>query len=260
MRVLLADDEPVALERLELALSCVPDTQLVGAARNGKEAIALIRELKPDIAVLDVQMPLKDGFDVLQSLAGNYVPEVIFVTAFNDYAVRAFDVQAVDYLLKPVAFERFREALRRAKARLETRASDERFAELQRLLEAVRANKKQPETTTRDIWVQERGELSRVALSSIDRVEAEGDYVRIHVGEASHLVKETITALQERLDETFARVHRSSIVNLTRVRRVRRRLPRGLVLVLNDGATVTVGPNFADDVMKRMQARRWRAS
>lgn len=262
MRVLLADDEPVALERLKLALSCVPEARLVAAARNGKEALTLIRELKPDVAVLDVQMPVKDGFEVLEHLrADEHVPEVIFVTAFNEYAVRAFDVQAVDYLLKPVAFERFREALRRARARLDTRASDERFAELQRLLEALRAEEGAAETaTTRDIWVQERGGLTRVPVLSIDRIEAEGDYVRIHVGKTSHLLKDTITAIQERLDPSFARVHRSSIVNLSRVRGVRRRFPRGLVLLLNDGVSITVGPSFADDVMKRMQAHRWRAS
>jgi DNA-binding LytR/AlgR family response regulator len=262
MNVLLADDEPVALERLQLALSCVPEARLVAAARNGKEALTLIRELKPDVAVLDVQMPIKDGFAVLESLApGDHVPEVIFVTAFDDYAVRAFEVQAVDYLLKPVAFERFREALRRARGRLDTRAGDERFAQLQRLLEAVRADQSQSAShAAPEIWVQERGSLVKVAVAAIDRIEADGDYVRIHVGDASHLVKETITAIQDRLDANFARVHRSSIVNLKRVRSVRRRLPRGLLLVLDGGITVAVGPSYANEIRERIRTHRWRAS
>jgi DNA-binding LytR/AlgR family response regulator len=261
MRVLLADDEPMAIERLELALAGIPEARLVGAARNGHEAIAMIRDLRPDVAVLDVQMPLTDAFDVIESLrAGDFVPEIIFITAFDRHAVRAFDVQAVDYLLKPVAFDRFHEALRRAQARLDARASETRLLELQRVLAAVRAEERD-DTPARELWVPEEGGLAKVAVSAIDRIEAEGDYVRIHVGEASHVLKETITGIQQRLDPaTFARVHRSSIVNLTRVRGVRRKLPRGLVLVLNGGGTVPVGPSFADEVMRRMEAHRWRSS
>jgi len=263
MRVLLADDEPLALERLELALSGLAEATLVGTARNGREAIALIRERRPDVAVLDVQMPVADGFAVIEALrADEAVPEFIFVTAFHDHAIRAFEVQAVDYLLKPVAFERFHEALQRAKARLEARAGSERLAELERLLEAVRggtgAVAPPPDG---EIWVQESGALTRISASSIDHVDAEGDYVRIHVGDRSHLLKETITAMQARLDAgVFARVHRSSIVNLSRVRSVRRRPPRGMVLVLQGGAAVAVGPSFAEDVMRLLQARRWRSS
>jgi DNA-binding LytR/AlgR family response regulator len=263
MRVLLADDEPLALERLELALSELPEATLVGTARNGREAIALIRELRPDVAVLDVQLPVADGFVVIEALrADEAIPELIFVTAFQDHAIRAFEVQAVDYLLKPVAFERFHEALRRAQVRLAARAGSERLAELERLLDAVRVGAS-VDTGPSDgqIWVQEAGGLTRIPASIIDRIEAEGDYVRIHAGDRSHLLKETITAMRSRLDpQAFARVHRSSIVNLARVRSVRRRTPRGLVLVLQGGAAVAVGPSFADEVMRLLQARRWRSS
>jgi DNA-binding LytR/AlgR family response regulator len=263
MRLLLADDEPVALERLELALAGMPEASVAGTARNGREALTLIRELKPDVAVLDVQMPIKDGFAVIKSLGSDdFVPELIFVTAFHEHAIRAFEVQAVDYLLKPVAFERFHEALRRAKARLDARAGRERYAELQRLLETIRASRSHGiEAHDQDVWVQEHGELTRIATSTIDRIEAEGDYVRIHVGDASHLLKETIASMQARLaTAAFARVHRSSIVNLARVRSVRRRSPRGVVLILNGGAAVAVGPSFADEVMERLNAHRWRSS
>lgn len=262
MRVLIADDEPVALERLELALACVPEATLVGAARTGRQALALIRELKPDVAVLDIQMPAYDGFAVIEDLkAGEYTPEVIFVTAFHEHALRAFEVQAVDYLLKPVAFERFREALRRAKTRLDARASDERFAELQRLLQALKAEQHADvRTGERELWAPERGGLVRIAIEGIDRIEAEGDYVRVHAGEGAHLIKDTITALEQRLDrEIFQRVHRSAIVNVSRVKSVRRRLPRGHYLVLEGGAVVSVGPSYAAEVLTRLKARRWRS-
>jgi len=263
MRLLLADDEPVALQRLELALAGVPEATLAGTARNGRESLTLIRELSPDVAVLDVQMPIEDGFAVIEGLGSDeYVPEIIFVTAFHEHAIRAFEVQAVDYLLKPVAFERFHEALRRAQARLDARAGRERYAELQRLLEALRAGRSHDvDVHDQDVWVQEHGGLTRIATTALDRIEAEGDYVRIHVGDTSHLLKETIASLQARLDTSaFARVHRSSIVNLTRVRSVRRRSPRGVVLILNGGAAVAVGPSFAEDVMERLHAHRWRSS
>jgi DNA-binding LytR/AlgR family response regulator len=262
MRVLIADDEPVALERLELALTCVPEAELVGAARTGRQALALIRELRPDVAVLDIQMPAQDGFAVIEDLRpGEFTPEVIFVTAFHEHALRAFEVQAVDYLLKPVAFERFREALRRARTRLDARASDERFAELQRLLQTLKASEHvEARAGERELWAPERGGLVRIPVESIDRIEAEGDYVRVHAGEAAHLIKDTITALDERLDgEMFLRVHRSAIVNLARVKSVRRRIPRGHYLVLEGGAVVSVGPSHAAEVLARLNARRWRS-
>ena len=262
MRVLIADDEPVALERLELALSCVPEAQLVAAARNGREALRLIRELKPDVAVLDIQMPGADGFGVVEGLgAADFTPEVVFVTAFHQHAMRAFEVQAVDYLLKPVAFERFREALRRARSRLDARASDERFAELQRLLQTLKSEESAAARSgERELWAPERGGLARIPVDTIERIEAEGDYVRVHVREAAHLIKDTITSLEQRLDpELFLRVHRSAIVSLARVKSVRRRLPRGHYLVMEGGAVIPVGPSYAAGVLARLKARRWRA-
>jgi DNA-binding LytR/AlgR family response regulator len=263
MRVLIADDEPVALERLELALSCVPEATLVGAARTGRHALALIRELKPDVAVLDIQMPGGDGFAVIEDLgAGEFMPEVIFVTAFHEHALKAFEVQAVDYLLKPVGFERFRDALRRARTRLDARASDERFAELQRLLVALRSEERADASSAaeRALWAPERGGLVRIDVERIDRIEAEGDYVRLYGADGERLIKDTVTALEERLDkEMFLRVHRSAIVNIERVRSVRRRVPRGLYLVMEGGSTVRVGPSYAAEVLARLNARRWRS-
>ncbi len=261
MRVLIADDEPVALERLALALSFVPEAELVARAKTGREAVRLIKELKPDVALLDIQMPAKDGFEVVRALAGeDWLPEVIFVTAFDAFAVQAFEVQAVDYLLKPAPFERIREALRRAQARLQARASDARFAELQRLFEAIEARRSGGLAGETELWAPDRGGLTRLPMSDIHRIDAEGDYVRVRlVGGASHLIKETISALEERLDPArFLRVHRSTIISLARVKSVRRRAPRGLVVLMAEGETVRVGPNYAARTLERLQAPRWR--
>jgi DNA-binding LytR/AlgR family response regulator len=262
MRVLIADDEPVAVERLELALSCIPEAELVGVARSGKEALALIRELQPDVAILDVQMPGQSGFGVLSGLrASDRVPEVIFVTAYESHAVKAFEVHAVDYLLKPVQFERFRDALRRAKDRLQARAADGRFAELQQILTALSAqgNGGGPAPYKHDIWVREREGMIRIPVESIDLLEAAGDYVVVHVGPDTHLLSDSIGVLQDQLDPSLhLRVHRSAIVNLAQVRSLRRRGRRGISLILESGRQVAVGPSYADTVLRAVDARRWR--
>lgn len=262
IRILLADDEPVALDRLELAVAGIPDAQLVAKARNGKEALALIRELKPDIAVLDIQMPVKDGFAAIAELKpGEHVPEIIFVTAYQEHAVRAFEVHAVDYLLKPVSFERFRDAVRLAKTRLEARAAEVRFAELQQLIASLRASGS-PEGAAgyeSEFWVRTREGMVRVDADNIDAITAEGDYVLLHVGDKSLLLKDTISSLATRLNPaTHLRVHRSTIVNVRQVNGLRRRGPKAMSLTLESGGDYAIGPNYVDTVLKVVNARRWR--
>ncbi|GAB3377522.1 LytR/AlgR family response regulator transcription factor [Lysobacter fragariae] len=262
IRILLADDEPIALDRLELAVAGIPDAQLVAKARNGKEALALIRELKPDIAVLDIQMPVKDGFAAIAELKpGEHLPEIIFVTAYQEHAVRAFEVHAVDYLLKPVSFERFREAVRMARARMEARAAEVRFAELQQLIASLR-DSGNPESAAgfeREFWVRTREGIVRIAADSIDAITAEGDYVLLHVAGKAHLMKDTITSLASRLDPTtHVRIHRSTIVNLRQVNTLRRRGPKAMTLTLESGGDYAIGPNYVDAVLKLVNARRWR--
>ena len=221
-------------------------------AKNGKEALALIRELKPDIAVLDIQMPVKDGFAAIAELKpGDHLPEIIFVTAYQEHAVRAFEVHAVDYLLKPVSFERFREAVRLAKARLEARAAEVRFAELQQLIASLRAsgNPGSASGYERELWVRTRDGMIRVPAESIDAITAEGDYVLLHVGNRSHLLKDTISSLASRLDPaTHLRVHRSTIINLKQVNGLRRRGPKAMSLTLESG----------ERLRHRAQLRRYR--
>lgn len=262
IRILIADDEPVALQRLEIALKCVPDMMLVAKAANGAEALALIREVKPDVAVLDVQMPGCNGFGVVGALKpSDHLPEIIFVTAFEQHAIRAFEVNAVDYLLKPVAFDRFREALRRAKERLGAREADVRFAELQDMLSSLTAaqNGGAGPRFESEIWVRDREGLTRVPVESIDLFEAAGDYVIAHVGQTTHLISESISSLQSRLDpDLLLRVHRCSIVNLKRIRSIRRRGRRGLSVMLSTGAQIAVGPSYTDTVLQAVNAKRWR--
>ena len=261
MRVLIADDEPVAVERLELALSCIPEVEVVAAARSGRDALRLIRDLRPDIAVLDIQMPGHSGFDVLKGLRGNdHVPEVIFVTAFDSHAVKAFEVHAADYLLKPVAFERLRDAIRRAGMRLQARAADQRFAELEKLITALSApTGPAARPFEKELWVRDNDGIRRLAVENIDMFEAAGDYVIAHVEDTTHLLSDSLNSLEERLDPAvLLRVHRSSMVNLKRVRSLRKRGSRGLALILQSGRQIPVGPSYANAVIEAMNAKRWR--
>jgi DNA-binding LytR/AlgR family response regulator len=262
IRILLADDEPIALDRLELAVAGIPDAQLVAKARNGKEALALIRELKPDIAVLDIQMPVKDGFGAIAELRpGEHVPEIIFVTAYQEHAVRAFEVHAVDYLLKPVAFDRFRDAVRMARGRLDARAAEVRFSELQQLIATLQAagDPGRSAAHEREFWVRTRDGIVRIAAESIDAITAEGDYVLLHVAGRTHLMKDTISSLASRLDPALhLRVHRSTIVNLRKVEALHRRGPKGMALTLAGGHEHAIGPNYVETVLKVVNARRWR--
>lgn len=262
VRVLIADDEPVALDRLEHALACVPEAELVASARTGAQTLTLIRELKPEVVILDIAMPGLTGLDVIARLKNSEaLPEVIFITAFGEHAIAAFDLHAVDYLLKPVPFERLRDALRRAKARLDAKAADERFAELQMLIETLRRTQSAAPTAAyeRELWVRQKGELERLPVEFIDAIEAEGDYVMVHSGQASHLIKDTIVSLQSRLDPArFVRVSRFMLVNAERVRTLRRPGKKGLSLVLQTGVQVTVGRGYVADVLEALNARRWR--
>jgi DNA-binding LytR/AlgR family response regulator len=264
MRVLLADDEPVALARLELALAGVPSASLVARARNGREALRLIQELRPAIAVLDIDMPGLDGLRVAEMLkADDHIPEIIFVTAYQEHAIRAFELHAVDYLLKPIAFDRFRESLRRAESRQQARAADARLMELQNLLASLREQRNAGLDTPyeQELWAKTRDGLRRIPVDTIDYIAADGDYVMIHAGKSCYLLKDTIISLQNRLDpKRFLRIHRSTIVQATSVRSLQRRSLRGMAIILNDGTRLPVGPSFANGMPEAVRLRRWRTS
>jgi two-component system LytT family response regulator len=239
MRVLLVDDEPAALERLQALLSQIPDVDVVGAARDGQEALGAIASEKPDLVLLDVQMPELNGLSVAADLPAGERPEIVFVTAFEMYAADAFEVDAADYLLKPVRFDRLRQAIERARTRRALRS--------QLTLQAVDAN------DAESLWVQTRHGHVRVLIGDIDWIEAARDYVLLHTATRSLMHRTTMSALERQLaGSRLLRVHRSAFVAPHRVREVRR-TGRGLAtLVLTDGVEVQVGPTYFPAVMRRL--------
>lgn len=261
MRILIADDEPLALRRLETALACIPEAEIVAAVSTGGEARRLIAQLRPDVAILDIEMPDQTGLAVVESVAADdHIPEIIFVTAFRHYAVQAFELAAVDYLTKPIAFERLRDAVRRARARLDARSADQRFADLQALVATLQAESEDADGAhEKHIWVRRGGELVRMPCGLIRLVEAQGDYVMLHTAEGDILHRDTISSLEGRLDPaSFVRCHRSMIVNLDHIRAVRRRGAKGLSLSLADGRSVDVGPSHVERTMEATRLKRWR--
>ena len=242
LKVLLVDDEPAALERLSALFAQIPDTHLVGVARNGRQAAQAIAELSPDLVMLDIQMPELSGLALASELPVETRPEIVFVTAFEVYAADAFAVEAADYLLKPVRFDRLRQAVERARRR---RALQKAYEQA----EAAPAR----DNDLDGIWVATRQGHLRVAVSEIDWIEAAKDYVLLHTATRSHIHRITMSALEQALDPArMIRVHRSAFVSLDRVEAVNR-LGKGLIaLVLRDGVAVPVGPTYVKAVQSRL--------
>jgi len=225
LKVVIVDDEPIAREGLRALLAGDRDVEVVAECGDGASAVETIRRTRPDIVFLDVQMPDVDGFDVLRELAGEPLPAVVFVTAYDKYALRAFDVHAVDYLLKPFHDERFAEALARAKAR----RGEDMTGRIARLLD-----ERKPKVMR--VLVKTGGRVLFLRADEIDWIEAADYYVKLHVAGKVHMLRESMAALEARLDpELFFRVHRSAIVNLERVRELQPYSRREHVLVLRDG-------------------------
>ena len=232
LRVVHADDEPLARLRVADLLADIDDVELVAGCEDGEEAVRMIVETRPDVVLLDVQMPGLNGFEVVEALAGEEMPVVIFVTAYNEFAVRAFDAHAIDYLLKPLAPARFTEAIERARVQVLQRDRGEAVPDLKALLEAVGAHRGYPDR----IVVRLGHRLILVPVQTIDWIEAEGNYARLHAGKQGHLVRDTMAGLERRLDPAiFLRIHRSTIVNTRRVREIQTLSSRAFVLILEDG-------------------------
>ncbi|MBY8825298.1 LytR/AlgR family response regulator transcription factor [Sphingomonas colocasiae] len=240
MRVLLVDDEPPAIERLAAFFANIPGTEIVGTAVNGIAAQAAIERLQPDLVMLDIQMPEMGGLALAGTLPLDERPEIVFVTAFEQFAPDAFEVEAADYLLKPVRLDRLRQAVERAKRRQAGRRA---------ALQAAMAPPAAASAFDDAIWVQIRDGQTRVPVAAIDWIEAAGDYAMLHTPLRSHLLRTTMSALERRIDPAeLMRVHRSAFVRLSRVVEIRRIDKWLLTLVLSDGAEVAVGPNYAKAV------------
>lgn len=252
LRVLVVDDEALARRRLVTMLRDIVDAEVVGEAADGDTALELVRETAPDIILLDIKMPGRNGFELVPLLEGPDLPIVIFVTAFGHYAVKAFELSAVDYLMKPVAFDRMREALARARATLRSRDAQSRIAEMTEVIAALRDHAEGvPVTPTleREFWVQRRGEYVRVPVAGIEWIGAERDYVRLHAGEEAYLMRETMNGMAARLDPAaFIRVHRSSLVRRAMITAIRQAAYGALKVVLTTGVEVPVGRTYASAI------------
>jgi two-component system LytT family response regulator len=239
---LLVDDEPLAREGLRMLLSRDPDVSAIHEAKNGREAVEAIRTMRPGLVFLDVQMPEMDGFEVAREVGADEMPAVVFVTAHDKYAIQAFEINAIDYLLKPVTEERFAKAIARAKARLESKSADgpadEQSRQILSLLETIAS----PARSLKRLAVRSAGKTVFVDVDEIDWMEAAENYVQLHAGRAEHLLHVTMNTLEKSLDpQLFLRIHRSVIVNVRRIKELQPVMHGEYVVTLANGVRLQSG-------------------
>jgi two-component system, LytTR family, response regulator len=255
IRVLIADDEPLARRGLQQVLAAHVDCRIIAQSRNGREALRALQALAPDVAFLDIQMPGLDGFQVMQAMATERPPIIVLVTAYDEFAVRAFEAHALDYLLKPVTQERFDLSLRRVRERLSANQALEWRQRMQSFLNEQNGHAAPARLTPashRIVVPTATGELV-LAAHEVDWISAEDYYAVIHVLGKRHLLRESLASLEQRLDpEEFLRVHRSAIVRLDRVRELRSRAGH-VLLLLRDGTEVPVSRRRREQVATRIR-------
>lgn len=259
IRTILVDDEKLAIQGLQLRLEAFPDVEVIDTCSNGREAIRKIKTEKPDLVFLDIQMPGFDGFSVVKGVMEIEPPLFVFVTAYQEHAIRAFEANAVNYLMKPVDEDKLADTIERVRQRLAEKRSAEEAEKLKNVLsevapDAVEAMPEQEDGTNRYeklINVKDRGQIFRVDVDSIEHIEAAGDYMCIYTGDNSLILRETMKDLERRLDpRMFQRVHRSTIVNLDQVRQVKPHTNGECFLVLESGAQVKVSRSYRDVVAR----------
>jgi DNA-binding LytR/AlgR family response regulator len=244
LNILVADDEPLARRRLIRLLHKLDWVGRIDEAGDVAETLRMAQSGTPDILLLDIQMPGGSGFDVLQQLAGE-LPVIVFVTAFDHHALRAFEVNAVDYLTKPIDAERFALAMQRARTVAASRSQADRLAELQEMVASLKQALGAQARPERELWVKVRGEHLRIPQAAIIRLQAERDYVRIHLAEANYLFHETLSSLEQRLEPAeFIRIHRSTIVRRSAVVRLRPAPFTAWIAQLADGSECRVGRTY----------------
>jgi len=261
IRTILVDDEPLAIQGLELRLAAHDDVEIIDKCQNGREAIRAIKTHKPDLVFLDIQMPGFDGFSVIQGLMEVEPPLFVFCTAYGDHALKAFEAQAVDYLMKPVEESRLADTLARVRQRLSEKRGAEETDRLKDKLAEV-APEAAEEMASGDvdpaagrfeklINIKDRGQIFRVDVDTIERIDAAGDYMCIYTADNTLILRETMKDLEKRLDpRRFQRVHRSTIVNLDLVRQVKPHTNGECFLVLGSGAQVKVSRSYRDVVAR----------
>ena len=251
LRVMVVDDEPLARDGMAELLATMPDVEVIGVFADGRSALAAIDQDPPDVLFIDIQMPGLDGFDVVAALDRERLPAIVFVTAHDAFAIRAFEVDALDYLLKPVTRERLTAAVDRARSAAGSGDTSYR-AQLESLLQRVAPGR--PAGVGRLI-VREVGEIVVIPTRDVDWIEGADYYARLHVGGKSHLIRETLTSLEQRLDPArFLRIHRSVIVNLSRVQRVSAEQRGDGVVTLVNGVRLKVMRSRRGELERRLQA------
>jgi two-component system, LytTR family, response regulator len=259
IRTIVVDDEKLAIQGLQLRLEKFPDVEVIATCANGREAIRKIKTEKPDLVFLDIQMPGFDGFSVVSGVMEIEPPLFVFVTAYEEHAIRAFEANAVNYLMKPVDEDKLADTIDRVRSRIADKRSAEEAGKLKDVLaevapEAMDNMPADEETAARYeklINVKDRGQIFRVDVDTIEHIEAAGDYMCIYTGDNSLILRETMKDLERRLDpRVFQRVHRSTIVNLDQVRQVKPHTNGECFLVLDSGAEVKVSRSYRDVVAR----------
>ena len=260
LKTIIVDDEALARRGLKLRLSGRDDVKVIAEARNGHEALDLIREYEPDLVFLDIQMPGMDGFDVLRELSAEDMPAIVFVTAFNDYAIKAFEANALDYLLKPIEDSRLSEALDRVTENLDQRQALKHKESLLKLVGDITGEPvgSMEELSTRDVEGMKKKEIPKLEIkdggrttwipqNEIEWIDAAGDYMCVHAGGETHIMRMTMKMLEASLDPDYLhRIHRSTIVNIHQVKEMRAHINGEYFLTLNGGHTVKLSRTYKD--------------
>jgi len=243
IRTLIVDDEPLARDRVKRFLRDEDDVTIVGECKNGVEAIESITDKKPDLVFLDIQMPEKNGFDVIKSLGAKKLPTIIFVTAYDQYALQAFDVHALDYLLKPFNRERIKRALGRAREQIEHKRIGNLDERLNSLISDIRGEKKYLDR----LVVKAVGRVFFLKTDEIDWIEAAGNYVKLHIGRESHMIRETMNGVEAKLDPAkFLRIHRSTVVNIDRIKELHPMFSGDCAVILRNGTELALSRNYRE--------------
>jgi len=263
IKVLIVDDEPLAREGIALRLQQESDINIVGECENGSDAIRTILSLQPDLVFLDIKMPKVNGFDVVNAIGAQHMPPVIFLTAYEEYAIEAFKAHAIDYLLKPIDNARFTESLNHARQQILKNAISSRSEQLTQLLTQTQGltstdnSTEQATSSSKNerLVIRSNGHVYLLEANDIYWIEAEGDYISVHTPQKSHLVRETMKNMEARLsNQGFQRVHRSSIVNLNYVRELISLDNGDYKIILRDNTSVKLSRNYRDILYQRLNA------
>ncbi|HEX4696409.1 MAG TPA: LytTR family DNA-binding domain-containing protein [Candidatus Udaeobacter sp.] len=247
IRALIADDEALARKFIRRMLKDDHDVEVVGECSNGKEAVAMIRKQNPDLVFLDVQMPEMDGFGVVEAVGLESLPEIIFATAYEQYAIRAFELHALDYLLKPFDQARFKEAIKHAKERLHSVRQNDGRMQISAVLESIR-NK--PQYLNR-LVIKSGGRITFLSTDEINWIEADDKYVHLHTSKGNPMVRQTLNAMETQLDPgKFRRVHRSAIVNVERIKELQPLFSGEHSILLHDGTKLTLSRNYKNKLFE----------